>query len=117
VHRTLKITYKSAWFLCHRIREAMRTGGLGPLGGEGKVVEADETYFGNVPEATRRASPQRRGRPYTKGGKVGVGGSSSGQGRLPESLHFAESDVILGAVRARSVHKVSYGHNCNWAAA
>jgi transposase-like protein len=45
VHRTLKITYKSAWFLCHRIREAMRTGGLGPLGGSGKIVEADETYF------------------------------------------------------------------------
>src|SRR5665811_2076714 len=43
--------------------------------------------------------------------------SSSGQGRLPESLHFAESDVILGAVRARSVHKVDYGRNCDWAAA
>ena len=43
--------------------------------------------------------------------------SSSGQGRLPESLHFAESTVILGVVRARSVHKVGYGHNCNWAAA
>jgi len=43
--------------------------------------------------------------------------SSSGQGRLPESLHFAESDVILGVVRARSVHKIGYGHNCDWAAA
>jgi hypothetical protein len=37
--------------------------------------------------------------------------------RLPKSLHFAESDVILGAVRARSVHKVGYGHNCDGAAA
>src|ERR1035437_10011332 len=37
--------------------------------------------------------------------------------RLSESLHFAESAVILGVVRARSVHKVGYGHNCNWAAA
>jgi hypothetical protein len=43
--------------------------------------------------------------------------SSSGQGRLPESLHFAESDVILGVVRARSVHKIGYGRNCDWAAA
>jgi ISXO2-like transposase domain len=51
VHRTLKITYKSAWFLCHRIREAMRSGGLmSPIGGEGKVVEADETYFGMIPK-------------------------------------------------------------------
>jgi feruloyl esterase len=34
-----------------------------------------------------------------------------------ESVHFAESDVILGVVRARSVHKVGNGHNCDWAAA
>lgn len=46
LHRTLNITYKSAWFLAHRIREAMREIGPGPLGGEGKVVEADETFFG-----------------------------------------------------------------------
>lgn len=47
LHRSLHITYKSAWFLAHRIREAMRSGGLlPPLGGGGKVVEADETYFG-----------------------------------------------------------------------
>ena len=38
VHRTLKITYKSAWFRCHRIREAMRQGGLATLGGEGTVA-------------------------------------------------------------------------------
>lgn len=74
LHRTLKITYRSAWFMAHRIREAMRAGGLGPLGGEGQIVEADETYYGNIPEAKRKPSPQRRGRPFTKGGRVGVGG-------------------------------------------
>jgi len=42
VHRMLGISYKSTWFLMHRLREAMRTGGLEPLGGAGKVVEADE---------------------------------------------------------------------------
>ena|SRR5665647_3454551 len=41
----------------------------------------------------------------------------SAEGRLPESLHFAESDVILGVVRARSVHKIGYGRNWDWAAA
>lgn len=46
IHRALEITYKSAWFLCHRIREAMREGNLPPMGGEGKIVEADETYIG-----------------------------------------------------------------------
>jgi transposase-like protein len=64
VHRTLGITYKSAWFLCHRIREAMRAGNLAPLGGEGTsgIVEADETYFGKPKQP--RMSPQRKGRPY-----------------------------------------------------
>lgn len=46
MHRTLEITYKSAWFLCHRIREAMRDGKLGPIGGQNKVVEADESLVG-----------------------------------------------------------------------
>lgn len=46
LHRTLEITYKSAWFLCHRIREAMRTGKLPPMGGTGKFVEVDETLLG-----------------------------------------------------------------------
>jgi len=66
IHRSLGISYKSSWFMMHRLREAMRAGGLGPLGGEGKVVEADETYFGKA--ETPRVSPQRKGRPFTKKG-------------------------------------------------
>jgi transposase-like protein len=46
LHRALEITYKSAWFLTHRIREAMRDGKLAPMGGTGSVVEVDETYIG-----------------------------------------------------------------------
>jgi transposase-like protein len=46
LHRTLGVTLKTAWFLSHRIREAMRSGGLAPMGGEGGVVEVDETYIG-----------------------------------------------------------------------
>jgi transposase-like protein len=68
VHRMLGISYKSTWFMMHRLREAMRSGGLEPLGGRGKVVEADETYFGRAEEM--RVSPQRKGRPYTKRGKI-----------------------------------------------
>lgn len=44
--RTLDITVKSAWFLSHRIREAMRDNALAPLGGGGGIVEVDETYTG-----------------------------------------------------------------------
>jgi len=46
LHRTLGITYRSAWFMAHRIREAMREGDPAPLGGRDKVVEADETFIG-----------------------------------------------------------------------
>jgi transposase-like protein len=47
MHRMLGITYKSAWFMMHRLREAMKPSGKpGPMGGEGRVVEADETYLG-----------------------------------------------------------------------
>src|SRR5258705_4894111 len=46
LHRTLNIGYEAAWFMGHRIREAMRVGGLAPMGGGGKVVESDETYIG-----------------------------------------------------------------------
>jgi len=62
LHRTLGVTYKSAWFMTHRIREAMREGGLAPLpplGGAGGIVEADETYFGKVENPA--PSPQRKG--------------------------------------------------------
>ncbi len=45
IHRMLGVTYKTAWFMCHRLREAMRPDS-GPLGGPGKTVEADETYVG-----------------------------------------------------------------------
>jgi transposase-like protein len=65
LHRTLGIKYQSAWFMCHRIREAMRAGGLTPLGGAGKVVEADETYFGDIPEA-KRPTKTTKGQPFSK---------------------------------------------------
>lgn len=48
--RTLGITLKSAWFLSHRIREAMRDGSTAPFGGGGGMVEADETFIGRKPQ-------------------------------------------------------------------
>lgn len=54
IGRTLGVTYKTAWFMCHRIREAMNPSEPGPMGGEGKVVEADETFVGGK-EANKHA--------------------------------------------------------------
>lgn len=59
IHRALGLDYKSAWFMCHRIREAMR--------GDGEIVEADETYYGPVENPRTKTT---RGRPYTKSGKT-----------------------------------------------
>ncbi len=54
LHRMLEITYKSAWFLAHRIREAMRSGDLSPFGGNGGIVEVDETFIGRIKGAPKK---------------------------------------------------------------
>jgi len=56
LHRMLGITYKSAWFMCHRIREAMKDH-KGLLGGGGKTVEVDETFWGG--EARKKLKPKK----------------------------------------------------------
>ncbi|MGA8614333.1 MAG: IS1595 family transposase, partial [Xanthobacteraceae bacterium] len=71
LHRTLGVTYKTAWFMAHRLREAMAVrGALPPLGGEGKVIESDETYIGRKDVDTDPAMKRRRK------GKPGPGGKS-----------------------------------------
>jgi len=56
LHRVLGVTLKTAWFMSHRIREAMHSGNLEPMGGEGVIVEADETFIGVKKGAEKRAS-------------------------------------------------------------
>ncbi|WP_370151870.1 IS1595 family transposase [Ferrovibrio sp.] len=68
LHRMLGVTYKTAWFMAHRIRESMKDTSPGPMGGRGQPVEADETYFGKVDEPTMTRSD---GKPYHKAGARG----------------------------------------------
>jgi len=56
LHRTLGVTLKTAWFMSHRIREAMRSDSFMPMGGAGSVVEVDETFIGNLKGADRKRS-------------------------------------------------------------
>lgn len=70
LHRMLGITYKSAWFMCHRIREAMSPAARGPLGGEGKVVEVDELYL--TKPASEHETCRTNGKSYTKKGRSGT---------------------------------------------
>ncbi len=62
LHRMLDVTYKTAWFMAHRIREAMKDANLPPLGGEGKIIEADETAIGGskVNRAYAKKAPKKQ---------------------------------------------------------
>ncbi len=62
LHRTLGVTLKTAWFMGHRIREAMRDGNLAPFGGDGGTVEVDETFIGH--DKTIKPKGEKKGRGY-----------------------------------------------------
>lgn len=68
LHRTLGVTLKTAWFMSHRIREAMRDGDLRPFGSNGGVVEVDETFIGN--DRSIKPKHTKRGRGYAHKHKV-----------------------------------------------
>ncbi len=68
LHRTLEVTYKTAWFMAHRIREAMRTGAFDVFGANGGTVEVDETFVGN--DRTIKPKHTKKGRGYAHKHKV-----------------------------------------------
>lgn len=68
LHRTLGITLKSAWFMSHRIREAMRSGDLSPFGSNGGAVEVDETFIGR--DFNKKPKGEKKGRGYDHKNKV-----------------------------------------------
>ncbi|MEQ8741237.1 MAG: IS1595 family transposase [Rhodospirillales bacterium] len=68
LHRTLGVTLKTAWFMSHRIREAMRSGDLTPFGSGGGAVEVDETFIGH--DQTVKPRGEKKGRGYAHKFKV-----------------------------------------------
>jgi len=87
IERTLGVTYKTAWFMAHRIREAMKVENPEPLGGEGKIIEIDETYVGGK-EKNKHASK-----------------------RLPRDLAADKKQIVVSLIerggKARSFHVAS----------
>jgi transposase-like protein len=124
LHRTLEVTLKTAWFMSHRIREMMKDGSMSPMGGEGQIVEADETYFGR-----RKGSVKRRGAGHKhavislveRGGKVrsfhvdradkaSVARIVTDNVRHESRLHTDESRLYAGADGFFALHEtVNHG--------
>jgi transposase-like protein len=117
LHRELGCQYNTAWFLHHRVMEAMRRGGLDlpPMGGEGKVVEADETYYGNVPEA-KRPKLTTLGQPFSKSPHYVIGRKRAvislverGGEVRSFSVPSAHADIVVDIVR-RNINRESRLH-------
>jgi transposase-like protein len=103
LHRMLGVTYKTAWFMSHRIREAFKIAGTTPMGGGGKIVEADETFWGNAKPMTKR--PGRRTGGYAHKHKIFALVERDGSAR---SFHVADvtgstlGPILKGQVAADS---------------
>jgi transposase-like protein len=104
IHRTIGVTYKTAWFMMHRLREAMIDGNPQPMGGEGSKVQADETYYGNT---SKRAKHYRKGHSH-KAGVVALVDPAKGHVR---AFHVkkANADTVRG-ILVRNVHRTSELH-------
>ena len=89
MHRMLGVTYKSAWFMCHRIREAMRNDKPSGMGGVGHQVQSDETYYGNT---SKRAKYYKKGHSH-KSGVVALFNPATGEARA-FAVKSATSEVV-----------------------
>jgi transposase-like protein len=118
LHRTLGVTLKTAWFMSHRIREAMRSGDFSPFGSGGGVVEVDETFIGH----DRTVTPEgvKKGRGYAHKHKVlSLIDRTTGRQRsmVVDSLKAADLTPILQAHIAKEAHVMTdeasyYGNLC-----
>ena len=99
LHRTLSVTLKTAWFMSHRIREAMRSGDLFPFGSRGGIVEIDETFIGHD-KTVKPEGEKKKGRGYAHKHKIlSLLDRDSGQKRsvVVDSLKAKDLTPILKA--------------------
>lgn len=108
-------SYRTAWFMAHRIREAMTETDTGPLGGEGKIVEADETYYGKPAVSPTMTT---RGKAFTKPSKNGTKRRNSRpvvalveRGGRAKAFHVAVADkATVAQIVQEHVHPASRLH-------
>ena len=104
IHRTIGVTYKTAWFMMHRLREAMADMNPTPMGGKGKIVQSDETYYGNT---SKRAKHYRKGHSH-KASVVALIEKPSGRVRAVQ-LNKATAETVRD-VLVRNVSRKSELH-------
>jgi transposase-like protein len=103
IHRTLGVTYKTAWFMMHRLREAMNELNPAPMGGEGQSIQADETYYGN---SSKRAKGYRKGHRH----KAGIVALVEPKGRArafhvkPATAKTVRNILVTNASRKSELH-------------
>ena len=98
LHRTLGVTLKTAWFMSHRIREAMRSGDMSPFGSDGGIVEVDETFIGH--DKSIKPEGEKKGRGYAHKHKIlSLVDRNTGRQRsmVVDSLKAADLTPILKA--------------------
>jgi transposase-like protein len=104
LHRMLGVAYKTAWFMAHRIREAMGepADGSDPMGGKGKIVEADETYLGPAGHVFSNDKGWQMKRGVADKMKVVTLVERGGRARSVK-VDRVTSDEVLGIIRANAV--------------
>ncbi|HVM80086.1 MAG TPA: IS1595 family transposase [Stellaceae bacterium] len=109
IHRMIGVSYKSTWFMMHRLREAMRDGHFpGPLGGDGKTVEADETFVGGKEKNKHARKRMTIGKTNYHGGKEPVLSLVERQGSV-RSFHVpAVNSHNLREVLVAQIDRKSY---------
>jgi transposase-like protein len=102
LHRSLGVSLKTAWFMSHRIREAMRVVGMEPMGGSGKPVEVDETFYGNV-----KGEPIRRGTGHKHVVLSLIERGGSARSFHVEGTRSADINPVLRANLSREAHMMT----------
>jgi transposase-like protein len=104
LHRTLGVTLKSAWFMSHRIREAMKSGTMAPFGQGGGAVEIDETYLG---QAKPRKHGHRGGHHKQKVLSLIDRSTGRSQSLVVDNVSFKTLHPILRKYVASSAHAIT----------
>jgi transposase-like protein len=106
LHRTLEVTYKTAWFITHRLREAMRVLHIEPMGGEGKTVEADETFLGGHEKNKHAKDRKKQGRGPV--GKEAVFSLVERGGKVRSTHVQSVNAETLGEVMSKQLHEATH---------